>query len=84
LLYIAACNLFEFEVSGNIGRDEDICQFAGRHEKFWYEIDIPVVNTAIFLPWFLPLIVVSVLLEELADVRQVRRGVWIINLQSRC
>ena len=31
LLNIAASNLFEFEVSGDVGRDENVCEFTVGH-----------------------------------------------------
>lgn len=69
LLDITACDLPELEVSCDIGGNEDISQLSAGHEKFRYEVDVPVIDTSILLPWFLPLVVVSVLLEELADVK---------------
>lgn len=69
-MHIASCHLSELKVSGNIGRDKDIGQLSTGHEELGDEVDVPVVDAAILRPWFLPLIIVSVLLEELADVRE--------------
>jgi hypothetical protein len=77
-LDIASCHLPKLEVSCNVGGNEDIREFAGRHQELGYEVDVPVVNAPILLPWFLPLVVVAVLFEELADVRsdsQMAQGV---------
>jgi len=68
-LHIAACHLLEFEISGYVGRDEDVGQLSAGHEELGYEIDIPVVYAAILLPWLLALVIVAILLEELRDVR---------------
>lgn len=68
-MHIAASHLSELKVSSNIGRDEDIGQLSTGHEKLGDEIDVPVIDAAILLPWLLPLIIVAVFLEELADVR---------------
>lgn len=65
LLDEAAGNLLELEVSGDIGGDEDVGELARGHEKLGYEIDVPVVESAILLPWLLALLVVAVFLEEL-------------------
>jgi hypothetical protein len=52
LLYVASGNLFELEVFGDIGRDEDIGEFTVRHEELWNKVNVPVVYTAVLLPWF--------------------------------
>jgi len=70
LLHIASCNLLKLEVSCHVGGNEDISQLAAGHEKFGYEIDIPVIHASVLLPWLLPLVIVSVLLEELKGVRE--------------
>jgi len=67
-LDIAACYLLEFEISGDIGRDEDVCKPAVCHEKLWDKIDVPVIDTSILLPWLGALLVVAVLLEELRPI----------------
>ena len=69
LLDITSCHLSELEVSCYVGRDEDVGQLAAGHEEFRNEVDIPVVDSSILLPWLLPLVVVPVFLEELVLVR---------------
>lgn len=69
LLDVAASDLLELEVSGDIGGDEDVGQLARRHEELGDEVDVPVVGTAVLLPWLLALGVVAVLLEELRGSR---------------
>ena len=64
-MYIAARNLLELEVSGDVGGDEDVGQLARGHEELGDEVDVPVVETAIFLPRLLALVEVAILLEEL-------------------
>ena len=63
-LDVTASNLLEFEVSGDIGRDENVGEFSVGHEKLGNEIDVPVVGATVLLPW-LAAVVVAVLLEEL-------------------
>ena len=70
LLNIAASNLFEFEVSGDVGRDENVCEFTVGHEKLGDEVDVPVVGTAIFLPWLGAGRVVAISFEELSRENQ--------------
>lgn len=76
MLYITASHLLEFEITGDVGRDEDVCQLATRHEEFGHEIDVPVVDAAVLLPWLLSCAVVAILLEKLDKVS----GVWFENL----
>lgn len=68
LLHIASCHLSELKVSCDIGGHEDVCQFSARHEELRNEVDVPVVDPSILLPWLLPFVIVSVLLEELGEV----------------
>jgi hypothetical protein len=63
-LDVTASNLLEFEVSGDIGRDEDVGEFSVGHEEFGDEIDVPVVGAAVLLPR-LAAVVAAILLEEL-------------------
>jgi hypothetical protein len=63
-LDVTASNLLEFEVSGDIGRDENVGEFSVGHEEFGNKVDVPVVGAAVLLPW-LAAVVVAVLLEEL-------------------
>jgi hypothetical protein len=76
-LNIAACHLPKLEVSCDIGRDEDVGQLSTGHKELRYEIDIPVVDASILLPWLFVLVVLSVLLEELADIRKSLQGIEI-------
>lgn len=69
LLDVAARHLSKLQVSCDIGRDENVGQLAAGHEEFGNEINVPVVDSAVLLPWLLALVVVSVLLEELDYVR---------------
>jgi hypothetical protein len=70
LLDKAASDLFEFEVPCDVGRDENVREFAIGHEKFGDEIDVPVVYPPVFLPWLFAFVVVAVLFEELLHVSQ--------------
>ena len=70
--------MLKFEVSCDIGGYEDIRQLAAGHEELWYEVDVPVVDAAILLPRFLPLVIVAVLLEELLNVREGLQTRWVI------
>jgi hypothetical protein len=82
LLHKASCYLSKLEVSSNIGGYEDICQFPAGHEEFRHEIDVPVVDTSILLPWLLALVIVAVLLEELIQVRGNLQGLGKIRTAS--
>ena len=70
LLDIASCHLPELQVSCNIGGNEDVRQFARGHQELGDKVDVPVVDAAVLLPWFLPLVIVAVLFEELVAVRK--------------
>lgn len=63
LLDEATSDLLEFEVAGNIGGDKDVGQLARRHQKLRYEVDVPVVGSAVLLPWLLTFCEVAILLE---------------------
>lgn len=65
MLYITSSDLFEFEISGDIGRDENVGKLAISHQELGHEIDGPVIEATIFLPRFLTFAVVAILLEEL-------------------
>ena len=65
LLNVAAGDLLELEVTGDIGGDEDIGQLARGHEELGNEVDVPVVDSAVLLPGLLASLVVAILLEEL-------------------
>ena len=51
LLHVAASNLLEVEVLGNVGGNEDVGEFAVGHEKLRDEVDVPVVDTTVLFPW---------------------------------
>ena len=74
LLDVAASDLLELKVSCNIGRDENVGQFAGGHEELGDKVDVPVVEATILLPGLLAFAEVSVLLEELYSVVRYRSG----------
>lgn len=63
-LDVTASDLLKFEVSGNIGRDENVGEFSVGHEKLGNKVDVPVIGAAVLLPW-LAAVVVAVLLEKL-------------------
>lgn len=65
LLDVAAGYLLEFEVAGNISGDEDVGQLARRHEKLGDKVDVPVVGSAVLLPWLVAFREVTILLEQL-------------------
>jgi hypothetical protein len=64
LLDVGASNLLELEVPGDVGGDEDVGQFARGHEELGDEVNVPVVDSAVLLPWLLAVVLV-VFLEEL-------------------
>jgi hypothetical protein len=74
LLDVAASDLLELEISCDIGRDENVGQFAGGHEELRDKVDVPVVEATILLPGLLAFAEVSVLLEELYSVVRYRSG----------
>jgi hypothetical protein len=61
----AACDLSELEVSCDVGGDENVGQLAVGHQKLGNQVDVPVIDTAVLLPWLFALLVVAVLLEQL-------------------
>lgn len=70
LLNIAASNLLELEVSCDVRGDQDIRQFAVGHQQLWNQVDVPVVNPAVFLPGLLSGADVAILLEQLQETKQ--------------
>lgn len=64
-MYVATCDLLELEVPCDIRRDQNICQFTIRHQKFRHQVDVPIVHASVFLPWLFSLVVVAMLFEEL-------------------
>jgi len=77
LLDVAASDLLELEVAGDVGGDEDVGQLARGHEELGNEVNVPVVGTAVSLPWLLSLVVVAVLLEQLRRVWLDKDGVFV-------
>lgn len=67
-MYIATCNLSELQVACNVGRDENVGELAVGHEELRYKIDVPVVRSAVLLPWLFALTVVAIFLEQLRGV----------------
>lgn len=63
-MYIAAGDLLELEVFGNVGGNEDVGEFTVGHEELGDEVDVPVVDAAVLLPWLTLSLAVS--LEQLA------------------
>ena len=75
LLDVAAGDLLELKVSGNVGGDEDVGELARGHEELGDEVDVPFVKPAVRLPRLLAFAVVSILFEELFSPRsEVGRG----------
>ena len=67
MLYEAACNLLELEVSRHIGRHEDVGQLAVSHKQLRHQVDVPVIEAAVLLPWLFSFFVVAIFLVQLAD-----------------
>lgn len=65
LLDVAAGYLLEFEISGNVGGDENVGQLSGGHEELGHQINVPVIESAVVLPWLLASLEVSILFEQL-------------------
>lgn len=65
LLNVAAGDLAELEVAGDIGRYEDIGELTRGDEKFWDKVNIPVVDAAVLGPRLLAGGKVTVLPVEL-------------------
>ena len=65
LLDVTPGNLFEFEISCDISRDEDVGELAIGHQELRHQINIPVIHTAVLFPRFFTLVVIAVLLEKL-------------------
>lgn len=65
LLDVAASNLLELKVSRNIGGNQDVCQITVGHQKLRDQVDVPVVDSPVFLPRLLTGANIAVLLEQL-------------------
>ena len=63
LLHIAARNLLKLQISCHVRRHENVCQLAAGHEQFRDQVDVPVVDTTIFLPWLFSLIEITIFLK---------------------
>lgn len=74
LLDVTASYLSELEVSCYVGGDEDVGEFAIGHEEFGYQIDVPIIEAAIFLPWFFAFLEIAVSLEKLGCCQPVTAG----------
>lgn len=78
LLDEAAGDLPEFQVAGDVGRDQDVGQLAGGHEELGDQVDVPVVGTAVLLPGLFTGVEVAIFLEQLyegGDRLLISRGV---------
>lgn len=65
LLNIAAGDLLELEISGDIGGDQNVCQLSVGHQQLGNQVNVPVVDSAVLLPGLLPGGNIAVLLEQL-------------------
>lgn len=74
LLDIAAGDLAELEIASDVGRDENVCELARRHEELGHQVDVPVVQAAVLLPGLGARRVVAILLEELYMGRRGKGG----------
>lgn len=72
LLNVAAGDLLELEISGNISGDENVGQLSRGHEELGNKVNVPVVESAVFRPRLLASLKVSILLEELCVMYTVR------------
>lgn len=83
LLDVAAGDLLELKVSGDVGRDKDVCKLARGHEELGDEVDVPVVQAAVLLPGLGALGVVAILLVELLLSRNMLATSTAYNNSSR-
>lgn len=65
LLDVVTRDLLEFEVSGHIGGDENVCQVPIRHQELRDQVDIPVVRPPIFLPGLFSFTNIAIFSEQL-------------------
>ena len=65
LLDEAAGHLLKLQIASDIGRDKNVGELARRHEELGHEVNVPVVQAAVLLPWLGALGIVAVLLEQL-------------------
>lgn len=64
-LHIAARDLLEFYISRDVCRHENVCELPIRHEQLGNQINVPVVQPTIFLPWLGAFFVVPISFEQL-------------------
>ena len=64
--HIGTFEHLKFEVLGDARMDEQLDQNAVGHQKFWYQIDIPVARTAVVFHWHA---LQTELLEEILEWR---------------
>ena len=62
-MYVTSCDLAEFEVSSDVGGDEDVGELSVRHEQLGYEINVPVIGSSVLLPWLSTFGIVAIFLE---------------------
>lgn len=67
LLDVAASNLAELEVAGDVGGHEDVSELARGDEELGNKVDVPVVDAAVLGPGLLAAGKVAVLVVELAE-----------------
>lgn len=60
--------MLELEISRDVGGDENVGEFAVCHQQLGHQVDVPIVDTAVLLPWFCACGEVAILLEEVLDV----------------
>lgn len=65
MLDIAASNLLELEVPGNIRGHQNVGQLSIGHKQLGDQVDVPVIDPPVFLPWLLAGADVAVFLEQL-------------------
>lgn len=65
LLDVAAGDLLKFQVSSNIGGNQDVGQLSVGHQQLGDQVDVPVVDPPVLLPGLLAGSKVAVLLEKL-------------------
>lgn len=68
MLHIATGDLLEINIFGDIRRYENVGQLPIRHEKFWNQVDVPVIESSVLLPRLLTRFYVAILPEELLIV----------------
>jgi hypothetical protein len=67
LLNVAAGDLLELKVLCDVGGNEDVGEFTVGHQKLGDEVDVPVVDATVLLPWLASGL--TVLFEKGLDVQ---------------